>query len=105
MLDYLGHSSSLTPSAVSSVLSKAREENIKVIFSEQDPPSQLIVNLSGQTSLPISDKPIYVDGLSPTGNIISTAIHNTCVIVESLGGRCDNLSGELLNARWTSLIR
>ena len=105
LLDYLGHSGSLSPETISSVLRFIRNNNIKILFTEQNPPSKLIVNLSEQTSLPLSSKPIYVDGLIPTGNIISTAVHNTCTIVNSLGGRCDVSSGEVLTARWESLVR
>ncbi len=103
LLDFLGHSSSLRPKTISSVLSKLKEENIKVIFPEQKPSSKLMRNISKQSSIPLSSKPIYVDGLMPTGNTISVAIHNTCTIVNSLGGLCEKDTAKSLEDQWRLL--
>ncbi len=75
------------------------------MFSEQDPPSKLIRNISQQSSIPIASDPIYVDGIKKGGDILSTAIHNTCVIVNSLGGKCNQKAGKLLDDRWKLLTR
>jgi len=104
LLDFIGHSSSLRPQNISSVLRVLKEGNVKVIFAEQKPPSKLLRNLSKQTSIPISSKQIFVDGLMPKGNTISAAVHNTCTIVNSLGGLCFKKEGKLLESRWNSLI-
>ena len=80
------------------------QENIQVLFPEQEPPSKLIENLSVQAGLPLTAEPIYVDGLTPEGNTISTAVHNTCLIVDSLGGICDDEYGNSLSERWKKLI-
>ena len=104
LLDYVGHSSSLRPKTLSLVLGNLQENNIKVLFPEQQPPSKLIRNLSKQSKVPLSSKPIYVDGLMPKGNAISTAVHNTCTIVNSLGGFCNKTAGKLLETRWDILL-
>ena len=104
LLDFIGHSSSLRPQNISSVLRVLKEGKVKVIFAEQKPPSKLLRNLSKQTSIPISSKQIYVDGLMPKGNTISVAVHNTCTIVNSLGGLCLKKEGKLLESRWNLLI-
>ena len=104
LLDFIGHSSSLKPQTISAVLAELKEENVKVLFAEQKPPSKLLKNLSRQTSTSIASNQIYVDGLMPTGNTVSVAVHNTCTIVNSLGGGCDEKEGNELEGKWNSLI-
>ncbi len=103
LLDVLGSSSSLRPQAMTTVLRELREGNVKVLFPEQKPSSKLLKNLSRQTSIPIAPNQIYVDGLMTTGNTISVAVHNTCSIVNSLGGSCNKKSGSQIGNRWDSL--
>jgi len=103
LLDFLGHSSSLRPQVISKVITELREENVQVIFPEQKPPSKLIKNLSRQTSTPLAKQQIFVDGLMPTGNTISVGVHNTCTIVNSLGGSCNKKEGNQLANRWDQL--
>ena len=100
LLDVLGESSSLRPKKLSSVLKELREDNVKVLFPEQMPASKLINNLSRQSSIPIAKDPIYTDGLMLKGNTISVAVHNTCTIVNSLGGKCDVDQGNNLEEDW-----
>ena len=61
-------------------------------------------NLSRQTSIPIARNQIFVDGLMLEGNTVSVAVHNTCTIVNSLGGECDEKEGDELEGKWNSLI-
>ena len=75
LLDFVGDSSSLRPETISTVISELKEENVKVLFAEQKPPSKLLRNLSRQTSTPISKNQIYVDGLMLKGNTVSVAVH------------------------------
>jgi len=105
LLDFLGHSASLRPQTISKVITELREENVQVIFPEQKPSSKLLKNLSRQTSTPIAKQQIFVDGLMPTGNTISVAVHNTCTIVNSLGGSCNKKAGNQLENRWDSLTK
>ena len=103
LLDVLGHSSSLRPQTISKAITELREENVQVLFPEQQPPSKLLKNLSRQTSTPIAKQQIFVDGLMPTGNTISVAVHNTCTIVNALGGSCNKKEGDQLANRWEQL--
>ena len=103
LLDTLGESSSLRPENISSVLRELKEDNVQVLFPEQVPTSKLLRNLSRQSSIPLAVDQIFVDGLMPKGNTISVAVHNTCTIVNSLGGSCDKNSGENLENQWDSL--
>ena len=105
LLDFVGDSSSLRPKTISTVISELKEKNVKVLFAEQKPPSKLLKNLSRQTSTPISKNQIYVDGLMLKGNTVSVAVHNTCTIVNSLGGECDQIEGEKLENEWNSLTK
>ena len=105
LLDFLGHSSSLRPQTIARVVGELKKENVKVLFAEQKPPSKLLKNLSRQTSTPIARQQIYVDGLMPTGNTISVAVHNTCTIVNSLGGSCNKDTGIQLANRFDSLTK
>ena len=57
----------------------------------------------GQSSIPISSDQIFVDGLMMDGNTVSVALHNTCTIVDSLGGSCDKESGSNLEFEWYKL--
>jgi len=104
LLDVLGDSSSLRPQTIAKVITELKEDNVKVLFAEQKPPSKLLKNLSRQTSTPIASNQIYSDGLMPTGNTVSVAVHNTCTIVNSLGGECDEKEGDELEGKWNSLI-
>ena len=103
LLDFLGDSSSLRPETISTVIAELKEENVNVLFAEQKPPSKLLNNLSRQTSTPIARNQIFVDGLMLEGNTVSVAVHNTCTIVDSLGGECDEKEGEKLENEWNSL--
>ena len=100
LLDFLGDSSSLRPENISSTLNMLKEENVKAIFPEQIPASKLLKNLSRQSSVPLASNQIFVDGLMMKGNTISVAVHNTCTIVDSLGGSCDKESGSNLESDW-----
>ncbi len=103
LLDFLGDSSSLRPENISSTLNMLKEENVKAIFPEQIPASKLLRNLSRQSSVPLASSQIFVDGLMMKGNTISVAVHNTCTIVDSLGGSCDKESGSNLESEWYKL--
>ena len=103
LLDFLGDSSSLRPENISSTLNMLNEENVKAIFPEQIPASKLLKNLSRQSSVPLASNQIFVDGLMMKGNTISVAVHNTCTIVDSLGGSCDKESGSNLESEWYKL--
>ena len=103
LLDFLGDSSSLRPQNISSVLKELKEDNVQVLFPEQVPASKLLRNLSRQSSIPLAVDQIFVDGLMPKGNTISVAVHNTCTIVNSLGGSCDKKSGINLENQLDSL--
>ncbi len=105
LLDTLGHSGSLRPQTISKVINQLKKGNIPILFPEQKPPSKLLRNLSRQSSIPLASKPIYVDGLMPTGNTISVAVHNTCTIVDSLAGSCNKKTGQILESRWDSLLQ
>ena len=103
LLDFLGDSSSLRPETISTVIAELKEENVNVLFAEQKPPSKLLKNLSRQTSTPIARNQIFVDGLMLEGNTVSVAVHNTCTIVDSLGGECDEKKGDELESKWNDL--
>ena len=103
LLDFLGDSSSLRPESISSVLKELKEDNVKALFPEQKPVSKLLRNLSRQSSIPIAKNQIFVDGLMLKGNTISVAVHNTCTIVNSLGGKCDKKAGSNLENQWKNL--
>ncbi len=103
LLDFLGDSSSLRPDNIQSTLKMLDEENVKAIFPEQIPASKLLKNLSRQSSVPLASNQIFVDGLMMTGNTVSVAVHNTCTIVNSLGGSCDVEAGSNLEGTWNSL--
>ena len=105
LLDVLGESSSLRPETISTVISELKEENVNVLFAEQKPPSKLLKNLSRQTSTPIAKNQIFVDGLMLEGNTVSVAVHNTCTVVNSLGGECDEKEGDELEGKWNTLIK
>ena len=103
LLDFLGDSSSLRPDNIQSTLKMLDEENVKAIFPEQIPASKLLKNLSRQSSVPLASNQIFVDGLMMTGNTVSVAVHNTCTIVNSLGGTCDKEAGSSIERNWISL--
>jgi len=103
LLDFLGDSSSLRPDNIKSVLKELKEDNVLALFPEQKPASKLLRNLSRQSSISISSDQIFVDGLMMDGNTVSVAVHNTCTIVDSLGGSCDKESGSYLESEWYKL--
>ena len=39
------------------------------------------------------------------GNTITVAVHNTCTIVNELGGSCDETTGLNLASEWASLSK
>ncbi len=103
LLDFLGDSSSLRPENISSTLKMLNEENVQAIFPEQIPASKLLKNLSRQSAVPLASNQIFVDGLMMDGNTVSVAVHNTCTIVDSLGGSCDKESGFNIESEWYKL--
>ncbi len=103
LLDFLGDSSSLRPDNIKSALKELKEDNVLALFPEQKPASKLLRNLSRQSSIPLASNQIFVDGLMMDGNTVSVAVHNTCTIVDSLGGSCDKESASKIQSEWYKL--
>lgn len=94
---------SLQPNRLNQTLNALNKNRVPVIFSEQTPASKTMQALSRQSGIPLANNRLIVDGLLPDGTTVSTAVWNTCTIVNGLGGNCDEEFGKELNERWQEI--
>lgn len=82
------------PSAIQlkTVIDTVRQVGVPVIFVETTSNPKLIQTIAREANAKVAEQPLFVDSLGEPGSSAETyqkmMIHNTCVIVNGLGGTC-----------------
>jgi len=101
VLDASSASETLRPQALSAVLQSLSAQKVRSLFAEQQPAGRSLQRISQLSGVPLAPCPLRAD--SAGENLMATLTGNTCLIVDGLGGRCDQNSARTLVERWTAI--
>lgn len=101
VVDASSSSEALRPQALASVVNALKQRGVRSLFAEQAPPSRALQRISSLSGVPLAPKPLQAD--SGGNNLINTLTGNTCLIVDGLGGRCNEASRAALVRAWSSI--
>ena len=91
-LQGLSSESSATASQVRKLATEIKETGIPTVFTESTSSDRVISNVARAADVELASEKLFVDGLGNTGSYIEMMTHNTCAIVNGLGGKCQPLS-------------
>ena len=77
-----------TASEVRELVTEIEQTGVPTIFAESTASDRIINNVARAADVELSPEELYVDGLGETANYIEMMSHNTCAIVNGLGGEC-----------------
>ncbi len=85
-----GLSASVSPTAsqVKELSTEIKQAGVPTIFAESTKSDRVINNVARIAEVELSPDRLYVDGLGQTENYTEMMTHNTCAIVNGLGGEC-----------------
>lgn len=85
-----GLSSSVSPTAsqVRKLSTEIKQAGVPTIFTESTQNDRVINNVARIANVKLSPEKLYVDGLGQAENYTAMMSHNTCAIVNGLGGKC-----------------
>ena len=82
------NAASPTASEVRDLVTEIEQAGVPTIFAESTASDRVINNVARAADVELSSEELYVDGLGETENYIEMMSHNTCAIVNGLGGEC-----------------
>ncbi len=104
IIDSFATGGTLRPSSLAKIVSEVQASGSRVLFTESLPVNKTLRRISRASGLPISNSPLYPDGLAPGGlSTIETAISNICVIAKNQGSTCDEATADGIANRWDSI--
>ncbi|MBE9045125.1 zinc ABC transporter substrate-binding protein [Pleurocapsales cyanobacterium LEGE 10410] len=77
-----------TASQVRELAAEIEQTEVPTIFAESTKSDRVINNVARAADVELSTTKLYVDGLGEANNYIEMMSHNTCAIVNGLGGKC-----------------
>ncbi|MEM7760484.1 MAG: metal ABC transporter substrate-binding protein, partial [Cyanobacteria bacterium P01_A01_bin.40] len=85
-----GISSDDSPSAaqVRDLVAQIKQAKVPTIFAESTKSDRVINNVAREANVELSESKLYADGLGNATDYIDMMSHNTCAIVNGLGGKC-----------------
>jgi ABC-type Zn uptake system ZnuABC Zn-binding protein ZnuA len=101
VVDATSTSEALRPQALANVVAALRNQGVRSLFAEQTPASKALLRISSLSGVPLASQPLRAD--SAGDNLMATLTSNTCLIVDALGGRCNQASGSELVASWNAI--
>ncbi len=87
-LQGLSSESSPTASQVKKLATEIEETGVPTIFVEFTTSDRVMRNVARTAKVEVSPDTLYADGLGEADNYIEMMSHNTCSIVNGLGGEC-----------------
>lgn len=87
-LQGLDTESSPTASQVKKLAAEIKQAGVPTIFAESTANERVIKNVAREARVKVSSEKLYVDGLGTAENYSKMMSHNTCTIVNGLGGEC-----------------
>ncbi|MEL6580209.1 MAG: metal ABC transporter substrate-binding protein [Cyanobacteria bacterium J06621_12] len=94
-LQGLSAASSPTASQVRELSKEIKQAGIPTIFAESTKSDRVLQNVARAADVKLSPQPLYVDGLGQAENYTEMMSHNTCAIVDGLGGECQAFEPEI----------
>ncbi len=101
VLDASSASEALRPQALEAVLQALSRQKVRSLFAEQQPAGKSLQRISQLSGVPLAPRPLQAD--SAGENLMATLTGNTCLIVDALGGSCDQKSARRLVEQWTAI--
>ena len=101
LIDASSSSETLRPNALTQVITKLRGERVRTLFAEQQPAGRSLERISALSGIPIAKQPLRAD--AGGNNLMTTLTTNTCLIVNGLGGRCDQSGAQTLIKGWDAI--
>jgi zinc/manganese transport system substrate-binding protein len=101
VVDATSTSEALRPQALANVVGALRNQGVRSLFAEQTPASKALLRISSLSGVPLASQPLRAD--SAGDNLMTTLTTNTCLIVDALGGRCNQADGSELVANWNAI--
>lgn len=77
-----------TASQVTNLAAQIKQAGVPTIFAEAKRGDRVINNVARIAEVKLSPEKLYADGLGETSNYLEMMSHNTCTIVNGLGGKC-----------------
>ena len=78
-----------TASRVRDLAAEIKQTGVSTIFVESTKSDRVINNVARAADVEVSPEKLYVDGLGEAANYTEMMSHNTCAIVNGLGGECE----------------
>ena len=104
LIDDFATGGKLRPSSLRKIVSEVKTSGSRVLFTESLPIKKTLRRISRASGLPISNSPLYPDGLAPGGlSIVETATSNICVVTRGQGGNCDQEGAEAIANSWKAI--
>ncbi len=104
VIDSFATGGTLRPASLGKIVSEVQKSGSRVLFAESLPISKTLRRISRASGVPVSQSPLYPDGLAPGGfSLVETAISNICVIAEGQGSICDQSVGNQIAERWSNI--
>lgn len=96
-LQGLSLASSPTASQVRELATNIRQTGVPTIFVESTANDRVIRNVADAANVQLSPQKLFVDGLGEADNFTYMMSHNTCAIVDGLGGQCQPFTDKINN--------
>ena len=87
-LQGLSSATSPTASQVKELAEEIKQIGIPTIFVESTSSDRVMNNVARAANVKLSPEKLYADGLGQADNYVEMMSHNTCAIVNGLGGEC-----------------
>ncbi len=87
-LQGLSTNTSPTATQVRELATEIRQTGVPTIFAESTANDRVINNVARAANAKLSKEKLYADGLGGSNNYTDMMSHNTCAIVDGLGGKC-----------------
>jgi manganese/iron transport system substrate-binding protein len=84
----LSAESSPTASQVRQLSAEIKQTGVPTIFAESTASDRVMQNVARAAEVKLSPEKLYADGLGEAKNYVEMMSHNTCAIVDGLGGKC-----------------
>ncbi len=100
LIDSFATRGEMRPSDLNRIKTEVKSSGTLAIFPEFIPSSKTLRRISRKANVPITSKPLFLDGLAPGLTTVETAISNLCLIVDTQGGDCDQKTAKNIASRW-----
>ena len=101
LIDASSSSETLRPNALTNAVETIKRKGVRSLFAEQQPAGRSLERISALSGIPIAKQPLRAD--AGGNNLMATLTTNTCLIVNGLGGHCDQGGAKTLIQDWEAI--